>query len=114
MRPRTAIIGSAIYATLMAVVVGTASVRRGFGWELASLGLVLGYSLLLLEAGVYAVGRWAELRWRALVPALLLLAGLSAAGGVPDAGRALRDAGLRLDALEAETVVRDRRSDAGE
>ena len=87
----TSLLGAFAYAAAFAVVLGMGEQHGGVGWEVASMGLTLGFPLVLMVLGAHALAGHVAGNHVAALPVLVVLAGLPAIGGVRLADGALHD-----------------------
>jgi hypothetical protein len=92
------------YAALFALVLGAGDRHGGAGWELASLVVTVSYPLAFLVVVAHAAALAPGGR-HALLPLLVLLAGLPGIAGVRAADGALHDRRFARHLAELEAVV---------
>ncbi len=105
MRPGRLLWSSALCGALVALTLGVGDGQSSPALEVASLGALLWFALLLLVTLAYALGRWGALQWRALAPLALLLAAIPAVPAVRFAGRSFEDRAFRRHLSDLEVTV---------
>ena len=93
------------YAALFALVLGAGERHDGAGWELASLVVTLGYPLAFLVVVAHAAGAPESGGRHAVLPLLVLLAGLPGVAGMRAVDGALHDRRFARHFAEMEALV---------
>jgi hypothetical protein len=93
------------YAALFAYVLGVGGRGSGTGWEIVSLVVTLGFPLMLLVTLAQAIAVRKAAGPLALLPLVLLLAGLPGIGAMRAADSALYDRRFARHLAEMEALV---------